>query len=244
LRFYLRLEQKSHTSSDVTPEEVLQAIRETGHGWLAVAGSERRDLVNQMASRLPSKDVYRFLATFRHGLRSSTLDAGLTISAFREDVGGAAYNNLVVRAYVSEEREAALGSLGLQVANTLIRKFPDLKVADMVVWQHGRHLAVLVGEERPAISAREVIRNHQALAVLSALSGLAGAIIFLLAVLSYYGIFTEMFLGSDMLDWFKRVVGPIGSAFVTSTVGLYVQMRLGAQRRLLWDIQGEAPPRG
>jgi hypothetical protein len=244
MRFYLRLEERAGSRGGLTThaEDIQSAIRDTRLGWVSQSGDGKDALVDQMAQRLPASDVHRFLATVRYGLRSRTEFAGLTISEFDEEVADAkVVRNFVIRMFISStESEARLPALGARVASVLVELFPTLTVAEMVIWQHAELLPVLVGSETPTPSRRTILLDNLALSVIALVSGCLLVLLFGASLVEYWDWNWQWararMLGDDLAEWFKRLVGPLGSAFATSAVGLYVLFRRSRVRRVAWSI--------
>ena len=210
--------------------------------WAQAPGEEFDALVEAMAQQLPNEDIDRFLDSVRYGFRSRTLDAGLTASLLVQPLGdtGSSRRSVIylrVRSYIEDPRkEAELPAIGLEVANYLLDALPRMDQTAMMVWQDRDHSPVLVGSVRDRLGFRQVLGANIAATVLAVVAGVLLLSLFLVAV-RFDGTPPSdraQFLGSDWIDWFKRLVGPLSSTLVASLVALGVLLRQGRARSARW----------
>lgn len=213
--------------------------------WTEAKEDEFDTLVEKMAQQLPDNDIDRFLESVKYGFHSRAFDAGLTASIVVEPVGtdGSSASSVVylrVRAFLEDRRkEAELPGIGLEVANALLEALPQMKQTAMMVWQDRGHDPVLIGAVRARTSMMDAVRHNPAATTLIAISGGLLVLLFILAVIVDPVGNTEsatLFLGSDVVDWFKRLVGPLSSTLVASFVALLVLVTQGRARTAYWNL--------
>jgi hypothetical protein len=222
-------------------EELLSAIGDY-EDWTRSEGPDYDLLVQEMVAQLPGLDADRFLRTVEAGFRSPALSSGLTVNVARSQPSGSArIFDLRVRIFTSKEREAQLPTIGIEMTNLLLDALPKLRLAAMIIWKDRNRDAVLEGGTTLKQTLLDVIKNAKQAALLSLFSGLLVLALLIGAFVQEASSFSLHWLGSDAIDWFKRLIGPLTSLFIASTATLWIDYRASRRRRAYWKV---GPPSG
>lgn len=243
MRFYLDLKYQMKPHDDV--EKFVDRLRrdatlaiDMAGDWAPVSGSDLELLIKEMVTQLPEDDADRFLRTVDFGFRSSGLETGLTGSILQLPVsGGGTSIRLRIRILTLAELEAKLPTIGLIVANLMLRALPYMTFSAMMIWKDRNRKPVLEGGVRSKRKRRDALAATASSAVLLALSVFVLLALFVGAVVQDNSGFTLHFLRSDALDWFKRLVGPLFWAAVTALTLITLELGRDRQPSAFWRIE-------
>ncbi|MFC6016469.1 hypothetical protein ACFP2T_09685 [Plantactinospora solaniradicis] len=242
MRFYLDLKYQLKPHDDVDEfitrmrRDAILAIDGAGD-WTRSVGRDFELLIKEMVTQLPEEDADRFLRTVDFGFRSSGLETGMTVSVLQVPLAeGATGVRLRVRILTLAELEAKLPTIGLMIANLLLRKLPYLAFAAMMIWKDRNRKPVLEGDMRPRRTRREVTAAAASSVILFILSAVALLALFTGALVQDGTGFTLSFLRSDALDWFKRLVGPLFWAAVTALTLILLEIRKDREPTAFWRL--------
>jgi hypothetical protein len=246
VRFYLDLKrQVSCRDFDAelraSFDKLLSAI--DGHeDWTRSDGADYDSLVQEMVAQLPRLDADRFLRTVEAGFRSPALSSGLTVNmASSQPSGDDRSFDLKVRIFTSIEREAQLPTIGLETTNLLLDRLPGMRLAAMIIWKDRNRDAVLEGDTTLKRAFWNVVRNAKQAALLALFSTVLVVALLTGAIFQEVNGFSLHWLGSDAIDWFKRLIGPLTSTFIAAAATLWIDYRAGRRRRAYWKV---GPPAG
>src|SRR5262245_14494677 len=180
MRFYLDLIRQVDATENTRQVifglvDRAQAVIDGLGDWAPVFDVELDRLVNDMARQLPRDDVDQFLSHVVFGFRSRKLEAGLTGGVLRADLGpgGRSTVRLRIRVFTIPELEARLPTVGLDLANLLLRDLPDVRVGAMIIWKERQRKPVLEGAIRERLGMWGAIKASASSSFVLAFSLLA-----------------------------------------------------------------------
>jgi hypothetical protein len=240
MRFFLDLKRqvschRAAAFANEVADKATKAIDAVGD-WTPVEGRDLDNLVNDMVRQLPRDDADRFLRTVRFGFRSSELEAGLTLNVVVRRASSTTMTvRLRVRIFTLPELEAQLPTIGLDIANLLLRQLPDMRFAAMMIWKDRDRKPVLVGEGVPARTRRQAALGAGASFFLLIFGLCSTTLLLILAIRRPH---ETVVLESDSLDWFKRLAGPLLSLSVGGMIAVGLELRRPRYAFARWRVEG------
>lgn len=198
-------------------------------GWSTESGDEEHIVINRMAVQLPASDVAAFVRNTKHAMSRKGPHADLTLGYNVDwEVG-----KLTIR--IRSDVDAVLADLGRKTADKVLSMVPQLKLAQMDLYQERHDQPIVQGGE----SVQEGFRllTFRGLTITLPLFVSLGYLTLgaLVAHHLYWSESPTEIMGEALWVWYGRLFGPMVMAFITTSATLAREMRENPAKRIaIW----------